>query len=125
MCMKNSKVDKVMNHVWMQEYVGAITVCDDAERIILGMNNRAVSTNQDQGWEKLIGTSLFGCRPEPSRTKLRELMKTQRINVYTIEKNGRKKLIYQPSWFKDGRYSGFVGLSLEIPYEIPHFVRDE
>lgn len=122
--MKNAKVGKAMSHAWVRKYVGAITVCD-AGGIILEMNDKAVAANQDQGGKKLIGTSLFDCHPEPSRTKLRELMKTQRINIYTIEKNGRKKLIYQAPWFKDGKYSGFVELSLEIPFEIPHFVRDE
>jgi len=34
-----------------------------------------------------------------------------------------KKLIYQGPWFQDGKYGGLVELSLEIPMEMPHFVR--
>ena len=48
----------------------------------------------------------------------------QRANVYTIEKGGKKKLIYQTPWYKDGQYAGFVELSLVIPAEMPHFIRD-
>jgi hypothetical protein len=52
-----------------------------------------------------------------------ELLGSRAKNVYTIEKNGVKKLIYQSPWYKDGEYAGFVEISLEIPLEIPHFVR--
>jgi hypothetical protein len=41
-------------------------------------------------------------------------------NVYTIEKNGVKKLIYQSPWYYNGEYAGFVELSLEIPFEMEH-----
>mgnify|MGYP000371069624 CR=1 FL=1 len=40
-----------------------------------------------------------------------------------VEKNGVKKLIYQTPWYQDGKYSGFVELALEIPFQMPHFVR--
>lgn len=44
-------------------------------------------------------------------------------NVYTIEKDGVKKLIYQAPWYRDGAYAGFVELSLVVPAAMPHFVR--
>ena len=111
------------NHSWVQEFPGSITVCD-AKGIILEMNDRAVKAFQDQGGEKLIGTNMLDCHPEPARTKTRQLLETRQANVYTIEKGGVKKLIYQTPWFQDGRYSGFVELSLEIPAQMPHFIRD-
>lgn len=111
------------NHSWVQKFPGSITVCD-AKGIILEMNDRAVKAFQDQGGEKLIGTNMLDCHPEPARTKTQQLLETRQANVYTIEKGGVKKLIYQTPWFKGGRYSGFVELSLEIPAEMPHFVRD-
>jgi hypothetical protein len=46
------------------------------------------------------------------------------VNVYTIEKGGAWKLIYQAPWYQGGRYSGLVELSLEIPAQIPSLVRD-
>jgi hypothetical protein len=53
------------------------------------------------------------------------MMAERRTNVYTIQKNGKKKLIYQAPWFRDGVYAGFVELSLEIPWDLPHFNRDK
>jgi hypothetical protein len=44
-------------------------------------------------------------------------------NVYTIEKNGLKKMIFQSPWYKDGAVSGLIEFSFVIPAEMPHFVR--
>ncbi|MBI5020692.1 MAG: PAS domain-containing protein [Ignavibacteriales bacterium] len=109
-------------NIWVNEFPGAVTVCDE-NGIILEMNEKAIKTFESDGGAKLIGTNLIECHPEPSRSKLIELLKTQRRNVYTIEKNGIKKIIYQSPWYTDGKYSGLVELSLEIPFELPHFVR--
>ena len=51
------------------------------------------------------------------------MLKNPRTNAYTIEKNGIKKLIYQSPWFEKDEFMGFVELSLEIPFEMPNFVR--
>ncbi|MBA4313647.1 MAG: diguanylate cyclase [Chlorobiaceae bacterium] len=107
---------------WINEFPGAVTVCDE-NGIILEMNEKAIKTFEKDGGAKLIGTNLLDCHPEPSRSKLLELLKTQQRNVYTIEKDGIKKLIYQSPWYTDGKYSGLVELSLEIPFELPHFIR--
>ena len=50
-------------------------------------------------------------------------LRAARPNIYTIEKRGKKKLIYQAPWYADGKYAGFVELALEIPETLPHFVR--
>jgi hypothetical protein len=57
------------------------------------------------------------------RPKLEGMLASHEKNVYTIEKNGVKKLIFQTPWFKNGQYAGFVEMSLEIPFEMSHFVR--
>jgi hypothetical protein len=88
------------------------------------MNEKSVENYRDDGGEKLIGKNMFDCHPEPARTKLRELMEKRQVNVYTIEKNGKRKLIYQAPWYVKRKYSGFVELSMEIPEQLPHFVRD-
>jgi transcriptional regulator with PAS, ATPase and Fis domain len=111
------------DHAWVQEFPGSITVCDP-EGIILEMNGRAAKTFQDQGGAALIGSNLLDCHPEPSRTKLARLMEARERNVYTIEKGGVKKMIYQVPWYREGKYSGFVEVSFEIPAEMPHFVRE-
>jgi transcriptional regulator with PAS, ATPase and Fis domain len=110
-------------HHWIEQFDVAITVCD-AEGIVLEMNDRAAKTFERQGGEQLVGQSLVDCHPEPARAKLLQMMEDRRKNVYTIEKGGTKKLIYQAPWYADGRYGGFVELSLEIPADVPHFVRD-
>lgn len=56
-------------------------------------------------------------------TKLVQLIKEQATNAYTIEKNGVKKLIYQTPWYENGEFMGLVEFSLEIPFEMPHYVR--
>jgi transcriptional regulator with PAS, ATPase and Fis domain len=106
---------------WITEYPGAVTVCD-AQGIILYMNQRAVTVLSDNG-RNLTGKSLLDCHPEPARTKLVEMLQTQAPNTYTIEKNGVKKLIHQSPWFENGSYKGFVELSVEIPFAMPHYVR--
>jgi len=109
-------------HSWVQQFAGAITVCD-TDGVILEMNDKSVGAYQDQGGAALIGTNMLDCHPEPARTKTRELLDSRRTNVYTIEKNGRKKLIYQAPWYQDGQYRGFIELAREPPTEMPHFVR--
>jgi hypothetical protein len=54
---------------WVQEFPGAVTVCD-RDGIILAMNNKSARTFENDGGAALIGSSLFGCHPEPARTKL-------------------------------------------------------
>jgi transcriptional regulator with PAS, ATPase and Fis domain len=110
-------------NAWVEEFPGAVTVCDTAGRIV-EMNRRSREVFAADGGATLLGTDVLACHPEPSRTKLKALMDEHRTNVYTIQKNGKKKLIYQAPWFKDGVYAGFVELSLEIPSDMPHFNRD-
>jgi len=108
---------------WVEEFPGAITVCDTTG-IILEMNEKAVESHADEGGKELIGTNLIDCHPEPARTKLKELMKKRQVNVYTIENKGIRKLICQTPLYKEGKYSGFVQLTLTIPGEIPHYIRE-
>lgn len=110
------------DHPWVQEFPGAITVCD-RDGVILEMNERAAETFEADGGKALIGANLLDCHPGPARAKLEHLMETRQANVYTIEKRGRRKLIYQTPWYQAGEYRGFVELALEIPDPMPHFVR--
>jgi transcriptional regulator with PAS, ATPase and Fis domain len=107
---------------WVKELRAAITVCD-REGVALEMNDRAAETHAKDGGRELIGKSLLDCHPERAREIFEELLKTAETNVYTIEKDGVKKLIYQAPWFRNGVCQGFVELSLPIPFEMPHFVR--
>ncbi|MBF0312162.1 MAG: diguanylate cyclase [Oligoflexia bacterium] len=110
---------------WHQDLPFAITVCD-LNGIIIYMNEMSITTFEKYGGKKLIGTDLAHCHPEPSKSKLKELLKSGKKNVYTIEKNGIRKMIYQSPWYKDGVFSGLIEISLPLPAaeEMPHFVRN-
>ncbi|MCX6065648.1 MAG: diguanylate cyclase [Chloroflexi bacterium] len=109
-------------HAWIKEFPAAITVCDP-QGIILEMNAKAAKTFEKDGGYDLIGQNMLDCHPEPALTKTARLLAAKEKNVYTIEKNGVKKVIYQSPWYKDGVYAGFVELSLEVPFDMPQFVR--
>jgi len=109
---------------WTKEFPGAITVCDTEGRITF-MNDRSKEDFAADGGAELIGRNVLDCHPEPARTKLAGLLASGRPNVYTIEKRGKKKLIFQAPWFRDGALSGLVELSFEIPRDMPHFKRDK
>jgi transcriptional regulator with PAS, ATPase and Fis domain len=109
-------------HEWIKEFPAAVTVCD-AEGVIIEMNDKAAITFESDGGYALIGRNMLDCHPEQARLKTQRLLAAREKNVYTIEKNGVKKLIYQSPWFKDGQFAGIVELSLEIPFEMEHFIR--
>jgi PAS domain-containing protein len=113
-----------MAHAWIKSFPAAITVCD-IDGIILEMNDKAIDSFQEEGGEQLIGTNLLDCHPEPARSQLEEMLSAQRQNTYTIEKRGVKKLIYQSPWYDEGKYSGFVEITLPIPFVMPHFIRKD
>jgi len=111
-------------HAWVSELPAAITVCD-ASGVILEMNERSRTTFAADGGAALIGTNLLDCHPGPSREKVASLLASGAPNCYTIEKQGMKKLIFQSPWFEQGKYRGFVEISIPLPEVLPHFVRDE
>lgn len=100
----------------------AVTVCD-LEGIIVYMNRKSASTFADDGGAALIGKSLLDCHPEPARSKLLDLLTAPRKNIYTIEKAGGKKMIYQLPWIENGQFVGLIEISLPLPAEISHFLR--
>jgi transcriptional regulator with PAS, ATPase and Fis domain len=105
--------------LWTEEFPGAITVCDP-DGIILQMNEKAAQLFKGYGGKDLVGTNVLDCHPEPARTKLSEMLGKQTRNVYTTEKAGVRKIIYQAPWYNNGQYAGFVELSFEIPEQMPH-----
>jgi hypothetical protein len=113
---------KFPEHAWLKEFPGAVTVCD-SDGTALEMNDKAVKTFEADGGLALIGKNQLDCHPAKARAELERLMAERQPNIYTIEKNGVKKLIYQSPWYHDGEYAGFIEMSLEIPFEMPHFVR--
>lgn len=96
----------------------AVTVSDKEGRV-LWMNDKS----QDVNHGDFTGKSLLDCHPEPARTQLQQMLKDHNTNVYTIEKGGIKKLIYQIPWYEEKEFAGYIEFSMEIPFEMPHFVR--
>lgn len=101
---------------------GSVVVSDAAGKIIY-RNEKAFQTFVKPGEPDLTGRDLMACHNENSQAIIRRIIETGEKNVYTIEKNGVKKLIYQTPWIENGEFKGLVELSLEIPFEMPHFVR--
>ena len=113
---------KTSENAWVKEFPGALTICDP-DGIIIEMNDKAAKTFEGDGGRALIGKNVLDCHPEPARSTLKKLLESRERNVYTTEKNGVKKVIYQSPWYHNGEYAGFMELSLEVPLEMPHFVR--
>ncbi len=108
---------------WLDAVPGAVTICD-AQGVILEMNEQAARQFSASGGRALVGRNLLDCHPEPARSRVAELLRQGTPNVYTIEKAGVRRLIYQAPWLREGSVVGLIELSLEIPREMPHFVRD-
>ncbi len=109
---------------WPQELPAAITVCD-ATGIILSMNDKACKSFEEDGGAALIGTNVLDCHPPNARVILEDLLRTGKTNIYTIEKNGQKKLIYQAPWYNEGKYAGLVEMAIVLPERMEHFVRKD
>ena len=108
---------------WLEEFPAAITVTG-ADGTILEMNARSRETFAKDGGGALVGRSVFDCHPEPARSKTRRLYEDRLPNHYTIRKDGRKKIVHQVPWYRDGVFAGIVELTFPIPDDLPHFDRD-
>jgi transcriptional regulator with PAS, ATPase and Fis domain len=107
---------------WFEQLPCSVTVCDKKYKILY-MNDRAAEVNSKDGGKALIGKSLLDCHPPKAQKKLKKVMASSQPNVYTTERKGTKKLVYQCHWKKGGRVGGLLELSFELPGDIPNFVR--
>jgi DUF438 domain-containing protein len=112
-----------MSESWMDTLPVNITVCD-VDGKILYMNEGSQATFAKDGGAQLVGKSLFDCHSPASVQKLKEMLASGEKNVYTIQKKGQKKLIYQAPYYEDGKLAGLVEFSFVLPEEMPHFNRD-
>lgn len=102
---------------WSTEIPMPVTVCNK-EGVIVEMNNQSRLLFKDDGGDKLIGKSLLDCHPEPSRTKLVQLLESRKSNTYVSSENGVKKLIHEMPWYIDGEYQGFVEILIDLPENV-------
>lgn len=108
---------------WAKTFPAAITVAD-AQGIIIEMNEAAAAMHKNSGGFGLIGKNIMGCYNPGSRAKIRKIMETGSSNIYSITKNGKKQLVYQAPFHKDGKISGVVEILIDLPHELSHYDRD-
>jgi RimJ/RimL family protein N-acetyltransferase len=108
---------------WLDGVDVSVLACDPAG-VCTYMNERACQTFAKDGGRTLVGRSLVDCHPEPARSRLLDLLRAPRANSYTVEKAGKKKLIHQTPFFRDGVFAGVVEFAIELPASLPHFVRE-
>ena len=107
---------------WYEEMGFAITV-SDKNGVILYMNKKACDSNEALGGS-MVGKNLFDCHPAKSQGRVRELYEKEMTEAYTVEKKGRKKLVYHAPWYENGEFAGIVELSIPLPLEMSHYVRE-
>lgn len=108
---------------WIEEFGARIMVCD-RDGVVVQANARAKEAYARDAGGELVGSNALDCHPSAARAKLEGLLAAGGTNVYTIEKRGVRKLVYQAPWRENGELRGLVELSLEIPWDLPHFKRD-
>ena len=107
---------------WAKELKSAVTLTDISGTVIY-MNDKSVETFSNEGGPELIGKNLYDCHNENSRNIINRIINDKEPNIYTIEKNGVKKLIYQAPYFVNGECAGLTEISIVLPENMPHFVR--
>ncbi|MGD0400433.1 MAG: diguanylate cyclase [Syntrophobacteraceae bacterium] len=108
---------------WLDQIEVIISSCNE-HGITTFMNRRGSETFAKAGGYQLIDKSMIDCHPEGSvRNKFVKLMESQKFNCYTIDRNGKKTLVYQTPLFNDGAFVGYNEMILPIPETMPHFVR--
>ena len=112
----------------------AVTICAK-DGTILDMNAKSRKTFIKPGMPEIIGQNVLDCHPESARSLLADMLENPRTNVYTVEKEGVKKLIFQTPWY-DGE--GHFGKPFLLPqkryehnvlrlksYNVPEFVQGD
>ena len=110
-------------NLWSDEFDGAVTICD-RDGIITYMNDSSKKVFMKYGGGDLVGKNLLDCHPEPSKTKMAEMLKTPITNTYTIEKAGIKKIFHQSPLYEKGEFTGVIEISFVLPQPLSHFIRD-
>lgn len=107
---------------WAEGLDCAVTVCDAEARVIY-MNRRSRETFARYG--DVTGHSLYEYHPPKAAETIRRLLAEGASNTYSISKNGQKKIIHQTLWRReDGSVGGLVEISMVVPEEMPHYVRE-
>ncbi len=107
---------------WLDGVEISISGCD-AEGTTNYMNARGAKGFEASGGYALLGADMRDCHPGASRERFEELLASQKLQAYTIERHGKRKLVYQAPVVRDGQFAGYVELVMDLPEDLPHFVR--
>lgn len=108
---------------YFDEFPSAVTICDIDGKFIY-MNKKSEQVFEKYGGKSIIGKNIYDFHNENSKAIIQELFKNGGTNSYTISKNGIKKLIHQSPWYENGKIAGLIEISIEIPINLPHFIRE-
>lgn len=108
---------------YFADFDSPVTICD-RRGIIQYMNAASIQQFEKYGGIKLLGSNLLECHPEPSRTKLQQMLETGETNTYTTESKGKTKLIHQAPWKEKGEFRGIIEIGLVLPPGIPNHLRE-
>ncbi len=100
--------------IWSDDVDFPVTICDK-NGIIVGMNNKSIEFFVDDGGANLMGKSLVDCHPEPSRTKLLDLLANPRANTYISQSSMGKLFVHETPWYENGIYMGLVEILVSLP----------
>ncbi len=107
---------------WLNSLPIAITVTDK-NGVIIEMNDQSAKVFEKYGGYELVGRQLLDCHNPRSREIIASLLSEGKTNAYTIEKEGKRKLIFQSPWFENNEAAGLVELSIVLPDDLPHYKR--
>lgn len=108
---------------YFDEFPSAVTICNLEGKFIY-MNKKSEQVFEKYGGSSIIGKNIYDFHNENSKAIIQELFKNGGTNSYTISKNGIKKLIHQSPWYEKGKIAGLIEISIEIPINLPHFIRE-
>ncbi len=109
---------------WAKELPIPVTITD-AEGIIIYMNDASIEAFREEGGAKLIGTNVNLYHNEYSQSVIQRISHEHTPNIYTIEKRGKKTLIYQAPFYNVGKYAGLVEISIDLPEILPNVIREK
>ena len=105
-----------------------VTVCDK-QGVVIFMNDASRRQFANDGGQSLLGKNLLDCHSSASKKMIMDMIESGKSNTYTVEKAGKKKLVYQAPWYGSSRsgervLGGLIEISIELPEGMRHIVRD-
>ena len=102
---------------WLELYPAPVTICD-AHGVIVAMNYASQKNFARRGGGALIGTSLFDCHPPAANKKIQYMLQNQKAETYIVERKGKKRLVHQAPWYKEGKFAGLMETIIDLSDDI-------